>query len=341
MMSMLTRGQRSEAGRLRQGVRLRTPRRDEAASQGDRDSKFEIRNWKLRAAALMLSLWALFLLSAMIISWAVEIDSRLALSGNANRVLEAEAMACSGAEIALHPIIRPGSPNLRRQMESRQSYEARFTGEGGRLNINWLVAGENPPRLDILRRYLENKGIDLNERNVMIDSLLDWVSPNAGLHHLNAPPESDDYRPAHTLLTRIEELKKVFGWAEFTSQPGWDDDFTLNSSGPIDLAWASRDVLLALPGITPEAVDRFLQLRQGPDGIDGTDDDMQFRGIDEVRVVLGLNEEQFKQLNGLVSFKDPVLRVVSVGTAGRARRTVQMVFRRVGVVPQLITWKEF
>jgi len=100
-------------------------------------------------------------------------------------------------------------------------------------------------------------------------------------------------------------------------------------------------VLLALPGITPEAVDRFLQVRQGPDGIDGTDDDMQFRGIDEVRVVLGLNEEQFKQLNGLVSFKDPVLRVVSVGTAGRARRTVQMVFRRVGVVPQLITWKEF
>ena len=68
---------------------------------------------------------------------------------------------------------------------------------------------------------------------------------------------------------------------------------------------------------------------------------MQFRGIDEVRVVLGLNEEQFKQLNGLVSFKDPVLRVVSVGTAGRSRRTVQMVFRRVGVVPQLITWKEF
>jgi len=109
----------------------------------------------------------------------------------------------------------------------------------------------------------------------------------------------------------------------------------------VDLAWASRDVLLALPGITPEVVDRFLQLRQGPDGIDGTDDDMQFRGIDEVRVVLGLNEEQFKQLNGLVSFKDPVLRVVSVGTAGRARRTVQMVFRRVGVVPQLITWKEF
>src|SRR6266581_590436 len=181
----------------------------------------------------------------------------------------------------------------------------------------------------------------------MVDSLLDWVEPNTGLHHLNAPPESDDYHPPHAGgLTQVDELKKVAGWADFTATPGWDDDFTVNTArtgtgGGVDLQWASRDVLLALPGITPEIVDRFLQVRQGPDGIDGTDDDMQFRGIDEVRVVLGLNEEQFKQLNGLVSFKDPVLRVVSVGTDGRARRTVQMVFRRVGVVPQLITWKEF
>src|SRR6266478_5686071 len=301
-----------------------------------RDSRF-----RTHGAALMLSLWALFLLSAMVISWAVEIDSRLVLSGNANRVLEAEAMACSGAEVALNPIVKPGSPNLRRQMEGRQSYEARITGEGGRLNVNWLVAGEDPKRLEILRRYLENKGIDLNERDHMMDCLLDWVEPNTGLHHLNAPPESDDYHPPHTLLTRIEELKKIAGWSEFTSTPGWEDEFTLNSGGPVDLAWASRDVLLALPGLTPEIVDRFLQARRGPDGIDGTEDDTQIRGIDDARLLLGLNEEQLKHLNGLISFKDPVLRVVSVGTAGKAKRTVQLVFRRVGAVPQLITWKEF
>jgi general secretion pathway protein K len=295
----------------------------------------------ISGAAIMLALWALFLLSALVISWALDIHSQLSLSGDGARMLKAEAVACSGAEVALHPAVKPGSPNLSGELDNGATYQARLTGEGGRLNLNWLVAGEAPDRLEILRRYLEHKGVDLNERDTMIDSLLDWVEPSAGLHRLNAPPENDDYHPPHTLLTRIDELKKVAGWAEFTSTPGWDDDFTLNSSGPVDLAWASRDVLLALPGITPEAVDRFLRLRQGPDGIDGTDDDMQFRGIDEVRVVLGLNEEQFKQLNGLVSFKDPVLRVVSVGTAGRARRTVQMVFRRVGVVPQLITWKEF
>src|SRR5213594_4869091 len=82
-----------------------------------------------RAAALMLSLWALFLLSAMIISWALDIDSRLVLSGNANRVLTAEAMAASGADVALHPSIAVGSPNLHRQMGERESYEVRVTGE--------------------------------------------------------------------------------------------------------------------------------------------------------------------------------------------------------------------
>jgi hypothetical protein len=307
-----------------------------------RSQRSAVRSQKGKSgAAIMLALWALFLLSALIISWALDIDSRLSLSGDGTRMLKAEAVACSGAEVALHPAVNPGSSNLSGQLGNGASYEARLTGEGGRLNLNWLVAGEDPGRLEVLRRYLENKGVDLNEREAMVDSLLDWVEPNTGLHHLNAPPESDDYHPPHTLLTRIDELKKVAGWSEFTSTPGWEDEFTLNSSGPVDLAWASRDVLLSLPGLTPEMVDRFLQSRQGPDGIDGTEDDMQLKGIDDARALLGLNDEQFKQLSGLVSFKDPVMRVVSVGTAGKAKRTVQMVFRRIGVVPQLITWKEF
>src|SRR5204863_6315587 len=105
---------------------------------------------KSRGAALMLALWALFLLSVMVISWALDINSRLTISGNVNRILEAEAMACSGAEVALHPRVKPSSPNLVRRIDDRQSYEARITGEGGRLNLNWLVAGEQPQRLEIL-----------------------------------------------------------------------------------------------------------------------------------------------------------------------------------------------
>src|SRR5438045_9201013 len=98
----------------------------------------------------------------------------------------------------------------------------------------------------------------------MVDSLLDWVEPNTGLHHLNAPSESDDYHPPHTLLTRIEELKKIAGWSEFTSTPGWEDEFTLNSSGPVELAWASADILPPLPLLTREVLVRLLRAGPGP-----------------------------------------------------------------------------
>lgn len=311
-----------------------------------RGQKSEVPPWRVncgqrsRGAAIMLALWALFLLSAMIISWALDIDSRLSLSGNANRVLEAEAMACSGAEVALHPVVTPGSPNLVRHIGDRKSYEAHITGEGGRLNLNWLVAQELPDHLDILRRYLENKGIDLNEREHMMDCLLDWVDPD-DLVRLNGAEASDDYRPANQLLTRVDDLKKVKGWEEFTSKPGWDEDFTVNSSGPIDVTWATRDVLLALPGMTESLVDRFLELRRGPDHIDGTVDDMQFKNLGDLAAVFGFSQDQLKQFSGILGFKDPMYRVVSVGKSGNARRTVQLVFVKTGGAPQIRTWKEF
>src|SRR4029078_2669440 len=132
-----------------------------------------------RGAALMLSLWALFLLSAMAIAWATDIGARLALSGKANRSLEAFAMACSVVEVAMVPQAKPGSSLLEGRFPNEKSYEVRLSGEGGRINLNWVTQmPENPARTEVLRRYLENKGYDLDERDRMIDTLLDWVDPD-------------------------------------------------------------------------------------------------------------------------------------------------------------------
>jgi type II secretory pathway component PulK len=336
-------------------------------------------NSKLRSgAALMLALWALFLLSAMVISWALDINSRLVVSGNASRVLDAEAMASSGAEVALTREISPSSPNLHRQMGSRQSYDVQMTGEEGRLDLNWLTLNEDPTKLAILRQYLTLKGVEMNDLDTMIDSLLDWVSPNKGLHHLNACPETDNYQPPHAPLTSVDDLKKICGWEKFTSKPGWDEDFTvlpLQALGQyrIDLAWASRDVLRALsavlPGISDDRVDRFLQLRRGPDGIDGTADDYQFGGTaqgtassalaggllpPEALTTLGLNQQQVSQrlprtatsIENLLTFKGPILRIVSTGKSGNVARSVQMIISKAGfggVVagpPTVMSWKE-
>lgn len=292
-----------------------------------------------RGAALMLSLWALFLLSAMVISWALEVGSRLSMSGNASRGLEAQALACSGAEIAQHPSTKPGSPALVGGFGRNQTFEARITGEGGRLHIGWLIKGEDPVKLEVLRKFLEIKGVELNERDRMIDTLLDWVDADNAVR-LNGAEEEAGYRAPNKMFTRIEELKKVMGWDEFTSGEDWDSDLTLDSQPPINLAWASRDVLLSLPGTDEMRVDQFLAMRPGPDGIDGNDDDTFNEGqINEVLAVLGMAP----QAGPLVAFKkdDPVQRIISVGESGTATRTVEAVFQKTGNSLTQKSWKEF
>ena len=214
-------------------------------------------------AALMLALWALFLLSAMVIAWALDINSRLTLSGNASRVVEAEAMAASGAEVALSPTVEIGSSILRGSLGRNQTYAARITGEGGRLNLNWILAGENPQRIGILRQYLEVKGVDLNERDRMIDCLLDYVDPD-DLPRLNGAESEPGYQPRNSLLRRIEDLKQVKAWEKFTAQPNWESRFhpLQHRPGRSRLGFARRPPLFAgdqrtdrrsIPGVSPRS----------------------------------------------------------------------------------------
>src|ERR1700756_5174436 len=285
-------------------------------------------------AALLLSLWALFLLAGVVFAWALNINSRLTVSATANRVLSAEAMASSGAEVALNPTIKPSSVNLHRTM-GNESYDVKMSGECGRFNLNLLAPGgvENPVLVAALRQYLNIKGIELNDLDAMMDSLLDWITPTKGLRRLNAPEETDDYRPPHAPLTSVDELKKVFGWAEFSSHPGWDEDFTTIIGGcqQIDAAYASRDVLRAL-GIPDDFVDRFLQARRGPDALDGTADDPQM-DQQTAFALLGLGgvgsgkSPQTDGIQNLIVFKspNPVFRIMSVGKSGNVTRLVEMV----------------
>src|SRR5437867_11221968 len=106
--------------------------------------KMKVLNPRLRGgAALMLALWALFLLSAMIISWALDINSRLVVSGNAGRVLDAEAMASSGGDIALQELplrqrARRNSPNFQGRLGNREVSAVQGGGEGGARDVKFL-----------------------------------------------------------------------------------------------------------------------------------------------------------------------------------------------------------
>ena len=187
---------------------------------------------------------------------------------------------------------------------------------------------------------------------------------------MNAPDETDDYRPTHAALTSVDELKKIAGWAEYTSHRGWDEDFTTIIGGcqQIDAAYASRDVLRAF-GIPDEFVDRFLQVRRGQDGVDGTADDPQMDqamafsllGLGAGGIGTGLPivapptpdgkspqgspQGTAAGIQSVLTFKspNPVFRIVSVGKSRDVTRSVEMiVLKQPGGAgrPQVFSWKE-
>jgi type II secretory pathway component PulK len=293
----------------------------------------------LHASALLLVLWALLTLSAAVFAWAAWIQNGIALHAEANRAVEAQAMAHSGIAVALHPRVTIQTQLPEETLAPGQSYRVQMISEGGKLNINWLLRGEEPAKLMILKKWLERRKLDFKQREALVDCLLDYTDAD-GLQRLNGRETDDKYRPANRELESVHEIRKIPGAAPLTSQPGWDDDLTIFSHGPIDLNAASIETLRLLPGIAEKRLQQFVQYRQGRDGLDGTVDDPTFKNLDEIRQFLGLTAAQFEEIKGLVMYKDPTLHITSVGRSANVTRQVEVVTRKTTGQFLILSWKE-
>jgi type II secretory pathway component PulK len=293
-----------------------------------------------RASALILVLWALMLLSAAVIAWAFSIQNGIARHATDNRTFEALAMARSGLAIALHPAVSRKTRIPDEELAPGMGFQVRMVSEGGKLNLNWLIRGEEPMKLAMLRQWLERKGLKFAERETFVDCLLDYVDAD-DIKRLNGAEDDGDYHPANRELQSVEELVRVRGTEVLTSQPGWQDDLTVYSQGPIDLESASAEVLALIPGLTDTRIRQFIQYRQGPDGIDGTPDDNTFPNMAAIQQYLGLNQAQFQAIAGLITYQDPTLRVVVEGHSGDIKRQIAVVVRKgTGAKPQILSWRE-
>ena len=190
----------------------------------------------------------------------------------ANFGLEARAMAYSGLNVALLPATTPRSPLLIRQVDETHRYEVKMIGEGGRLNLNWLLAGEDPGKLELLKNFLAELGFDFKERERFVDALLDWVDVDS-VKRLNGQEATPTYQPANRSLQSIDELMNVAGSEPLAEIEGWEQYFTVLSRGQIDVMAADELVLSVVPGMGEARAARFVTYRRGEDGIDHTEDD--------------------------------------------------------------------
>ncbi len=294
---------------------------------------------KNSASVLLIVVWAIVLLSAAVFTWAKMIQQDIQLSKGENREVEARAMAHSGLAIGLHPLVSRKTPLLEEQLGDDMGYRVTMVSEGGKLNINWLIGGEEPRKLEILKQWLRQLGLNFKDTEVFVDSLLDYVDGDND-PHLNGIEDKDDYHPANRPLQSINEITQVANSKLLTEMPGWRDQLTIHSQGPIDITAANENVLRLIPGIGELPMQRFLKYRRGPDETDGTIDDPEFKTVADIFSFLGLNKAQGQELGGLVGWKDPTMHITSVGTSAKVVRQVEVIARKGGSTPVILYWKE-
>lgn len=294
-----------------------------------------------RGSALLMVLWAILLLTTAILTWSAWIQGDVELAADRTNEVEARAMALSGIAIGKHPLVSERTPGLEEELDSQRGFRVRIVGEGGKLNINWLLAGEDQRRITILKFWLERHGLDFKQTETLIDCMLDYIDGD-NLKRLNGMEDGPGYIPANRPFQSIDEVERVANIEPLLLSPGWRDELTIYSQGPIDLSAANEEVLRMLPGLGEGLITRFLQIRRGRDGVDGTPDDFQFKGTDDILSYLGITKgsERYKILSGMVVAKDQVQRIISEGRAGNVVRQLEVVVRKGGSNPKIIFWKE-
>jgi len=297
-------------------------------------------------SVMILALWALLLLSAAIFAWLKFINLNIAVTSDRNNGLEAKALAHSGVMVALHPAVSLRTPLLNQQLAPDRGYRVQVTGEGGRLNLNWLFANATSPdpgRIGLFQRYLQQRGLTIQQQVRLTDCMLDWLTPG-NVPRLNGAKADGDYQPpGRGVFLSVQELEQVKGSQPLVSQPGWDQDLTIYSNpGQVDLQSASLRVLDCLPGVGGASAVRFLQVRRGPDGLDGTADDHLFTSVSEALSYLGVTGRQATLLAPYVYLENPLanVHIISTGVCGNVSRRVEVVAKKMGMQPIILSWKE-
>lgn len=185
----------------------------------------------------------------------------------------------------------------------------KITDLESRFNIN--IADEQ-----ILQQGLTIIGVDASEAQQIASSILDWIDPD-DITRVNGA-ESDEYTalnpPYEAKNGPLDDLSEVmlirgvtpemyWGLGEVdpksprffspvdrhgrpVDQPpysiGLSKLFTALSTGRININTASSEVLQMLPGVDATIAACILQQRAGPDGVDGTEDDLPFRNPGEL-----------------------------------------------------------
>ncbi|MES2997257.1 MAG: hypothetical protein V4733_10650 [Verrucomicrobiota bacterium] len=284
-----------------------------------------------RGAALIAVLWLIAVLgiacmaALRVVSFDMQIATAKIHGARARQVAE------MGIAVACNPAVKRTDPLLRRaDEEALESYEARIHSEGGRFNINALVAQEDK---SLIREVLIGWGLTLDEAQEVSDALGDWVDGDdeTALNGI----ERDGYekmgrvnQPFNRPFYDLAEVRLVRGMERVEAlRPDWRSWFTIWSGGGLDLNEAAPELIAAAAGCTVEQASVIPETVRGSDGELDTDDDARFQDAASALALIGVDINARPDLAARFSVNDPTNRIESVGSTGGAKVKITVIIR--------------
>ena len=221
-----------------------------------------------RGVALVIVVWASVLIAVIASSFIVERRTEQLIVRNSAEIARAEAAANAAVMAAVLQLYR-GDSSPDRWLKDGAPHDWAFDG----IPVRVVIRDESA-KIDIntandalLRGLFMSAGLPEDDAAHLVDAVLDWRDADS-LKRANGAEEDDyraaglAYKPANEPFQAIEELQLVLGMRPelyrriapsitvFSRQPG------------INVHLASRDTLLALPGVTAEQVDQYIAARE-------------------------------------------------------------------------------
>ena len=221
-----------------------------------------------RGVALVLVMWASILLAVVAGSFIFDRRTEAMVVANSLSIARAREAADAGVQRAIFEAYRGDSgPDVWKRDGTMHDWA--FDGVPVRIGMR-----DESAKIDInvapdalLRGLFLSAGLNDDQASSLLDAVLDWRDPDS-LKRLHGAEEADyraaglDYGPANAPFQAIEELQLVLGM-----RPGIfhriAPSITVYSRQPgVNTQAATREVLLAIPGVTPEVVDDYIARRE-------------------------------------------------------------------------------
>jgi len=226
-----------------------------------------LRSRASRGVALVIVLWVVTLLSLIASSFIYAMRSEVGIVANGTSRVRAAVAADAGVQRAIYELFKPVNTADRWNNDGvahdwtfgDATVSVTMQDESGKIDIN--TANEQ-----LMQSFLRLLGVAPDDAVALSDAIADWRDAD-NLKRLHGAEEAEytaaglTYKPANAPFLALEELKLVLGMTQGLYDK-MAPHITIYSRLPgVNAQIASRTVLLAIPNVTAEQVDAYIQQR--------------------------------------------------------------------------------